>query len=323
ALELAERMRTIAETSGARLLRLQAHHALWTIHYFRGELAAALQHLDDGEPLYDPSEDRASALVYTHDAKASALSDRSMLLWHFGRVDQALDVSQQSVEYARELGHPITLGYILANAAWLRFLRREPEACRTQAESVIAHTTEHGVTYWMPHGVLLRGWALAEQGEVERGIVDIEHGLASMAAMGTTLAQTVHFANLAAAMTRAGRVVEGRALMERAKASIVLTGERYHAAEIHRLDAEMTLAETGDDACERAEAQLRTAIECAIRQGARTLELRATTSLARIRDDMRPPLANLLASFAEGFATADLQEPEALLRGPTGERLSR
>ena len=71
-------------------------------HFFRGELAAALHHLDEGEPLYDPDEDRTSALVYLHDAKAAAISDRSLILWSFGRIDQALEVSRQSVEHARD-----------------------------------------------------------------------------------------------------------------------------------------------------------------------------------------------------------------------------
>ena len=62
-------------------MRLEAHHALWMTHFFRGELAAALHHLDEGEPLYDPAEDRGSALVYATDAKEPRSLDRSLVLW--------------------------------------------------------------------------------------------------------------------------------------------------------------------------------------------------------------------------------------------------
>jgi predicted ATPase len=324
ALELAEQVRAIGEASGDRLMRLEAHHALWMTHFFRGEIEAALHHLDQGEPLYDPAADRTSALVYAHDAKAAALSDRSLLLWSFGRIDQALEMSRQAVEHARALGHPMSLAFILVNVAWLRLLRREPQACCEQAEAVIAHATEHDVPFWMTHAFLLRGWALAAQGDLARGIADIEQGLASMTAMGTTLGLSAHNAHLAGAKARAGHLAEARELIDRAKALVVASGERYLEAEILRLDAEVVLAEgdahgTPSDARERAAALLRTACECANRQGARTLELRTMTMLARVAGrsaeggDVRGRLAELLATFTEGFDTLDLQEARRLI----------
>jgi DNA-binding winged helix-turn-helix (wHTH) protein/predicted ATPase len=324
ALELAERMWTIAEASRDRLMRLEAHHALWMTHFFRGDLAAALHHLDEGEPLYDPAEDRKSALVYLHDAKAAAMSDRSLLLWSFGRIDHALEMSRQAVEYARELGHPMSLAFTLVNAGWLRLLRREPQACGEEVETVIAHATEQGVPFWMAHAFLLRGWALAAQGDLERGISDIEQGLASMTAMGTSLGRSAHCAHLAAAKSRAGRFAEARELIDRSKMLVAASGERYYEPEIHRLDAELVLAEARadgapSDARARAEALLHTAVECASRQGARTLELRAMTALARVcgrgakGEQVRARLTDLLASFTEGFDTADLQEARRLV----------
>jgi DNA-binding winged helix-turn-helix (wHTH) protein/predicted ATPase len=325
ALELAVRIETIAETSGKRLLRLQGHLALWMTHFFRGELAASLHHLDEGEPLYDPGEDRGSALVYGQDPKVVAISHRSMLLWSFGRIDQALEVTRQAVEHARTLGHPLSLALTLMNAGWLRILRREPRECREQAEALLAYATEQGVPFWIPNGLLQRGWALTEQGDVERGIADTEQGLALKTTMETGLGQTPHYAHLAAAKARVGCFSEARELIERCKVLVMATGERYHEPEIHRIDAELVLAEAGgahrapSSARERAEALLHTAIECASHQGARTLELRAMTALARLCGrgakgrQARARLAELLASFTEGFDTADLQEARQLI----------
>jgi predicted ATPase len=214
----------------------------------------------------------------------------------------------------------MSLAFTMVNAAWLRLLRREPEACAEQAETVIAYTTEQGVPFWMSHGLVLRGWALAEQGEIERGTADLEQGLASMTAMGTDLGRSAHYAHLAAATARAGRFTEARGLIERSKALVAATGERYYEPEILRLDAELVLAEAGgaDDAPSearaRAEALLHTAIACASIQGARTLELRTTTALARVcgrgpkGKQARSRLADLRACFTEGFDTADLKE---------------
>ena len=92
---------------------------------------------------------------------------------------------------------------------------------------------------------LLRGWALAEQGDVEQGIADIEQGLALKTTMETGLGRSAHYAHLAAAKARAGRFTEARELIERSKALVTATGERYHEPEIHRIDAELVLAEAG------------------------------------------------------------------------------
>ncbi len=334
ALQLADRIQTIAEASGDRLMRLQAHHGLWTVHYVRGDFTKALQHIDQGEPLYDPDADRTSALVYLHDARATAMSVRSLILWNFGRIDHALEVNRQSVEHARTLGHPVSFAYVLVHAGWLRMLRREPEACDAEAEAVIAYATQHELEYWMARGLLLRGWALAEQGALEDGIADMERGLASLAALGTRIGQTTYHAQLVPAMMRAGRFQEARALIERTKALVASTAERYYEAEIHRLDAELVVAEAGGAdrapaaARRRAAGLLQTAIECAAHQGARTLELRATTTLARVcgrgtvGEQVRARLAGLLATFTEGFDTADLQDARRLVAGRPPTRQS-
>jgi adenylate cyclase len=153
--------------------------------------------------------------------------------------------------------------------------------------------------------------------------------------MEAGLGQTFSYAHLAANKARIGRFSEAHELIERSKALVTQTGEHYHEPEIHRLHAEIVVAELGGadaappDACERAEALLHTAIDCANRQGARTLELRATTTLVRLYGrrtkgrEARARLADLLASFTEGFDTADLQEARRLVAGESPPRHRR
>jgi adenylate cyclase len=305
-------------------MRLAARLGLWQTHFFRGELAAALHHLDEGEPLYDPVEDRQAALVYGMDPKVAALTHRASISWACGSVDQALDLSGRAVEHALALGFPMTVASALVFAAWIRCCRREPEGCIEHAEAAIAHANEKGLPYWISIALELRGAALVERGELERGIADLEQGLASWTE-GANLGRCRHLAHLAAAKTRVGRLGEARELLEQSKALIAATGERYHEAEIKRLDAELVCAEAGGideaspDARSRVETLLRDAIECAQRQGARTLELRATTTLVRLcRDRAEGPqararLVELLAPFSEGFDTADLREARELV----------
>jgi hypothetical protein len=161
---------------------------------------------------------------------------------------------------------------------------------------------------------------------VVRGIADLEEAF-KLSGKVFSAGETFLFAILAAARQKARRLVEARALMEQVKGRVAATSQRLHEPEIYRFDAELVLAEAGDASRapvagrDRAEASLRSAIECARRQGARTLELRSMTALARLcrrgskARRTRAELAEQLGSFTEGFDTADLIEARALLSG--------
>lgn len=324
ALEQAERNLAIAEAGGDRLMRLVAHQALWTTHFFRGEMHAALRHLDAGEPLYDPVADRSSALLYGTDPKMGALAYRALALWACGAIDQATEAAREAVAQSRELGHPLTLGRSMVFAAWLRCCRREPDACRTEAEAALAYCSAQALPFWMPHALGLRGWTLVEAGEVERGIAEAEKGLGLWDAIGASCGRSAHDTNLAAIQLQAGDLGAARELLEHAKA-LAAAGERFHEPEIHRVEADLVLAEAGGAeraskaARSRAEALLGLALDCARRQGALSLELRAATRLARLcrraarGREARARLGRLYASFSEGLDTADLREARQLL----------
>src|SRR5262249_2943618 len=208
-----------------------------------GALRCGCNTLGGGEPLYAPVEHRGAALVYGWDPKMAALSHRSCVLWALGRIDQAVEVSRQAVEHARALGHPLSLAHAMYFSAWIRQCRREPEACRKEAEALITHATEEGIPFLKFNGLALRGWALVEHGELERGIADLGESLGA-SIIGGSLGQTPHLASLAAALARAGRLAEARQRLDECKA-LTATGERFHEPEIHRLDAELILTESG------------------------------------------------------------------------------
>lgn len=324
ALEQAERNLAIAEAGGDRLMRLIAHQSLWTTHFFRGEMHAALRHLDAGEPLYDPVADRSSALVYGTDPKMGALAYRALVLWTSGAIDRAIDAAREAVAQARALGHPLTLGRSMVFAAWLRCCRREPDACRTEAEAALAYCSAQALPFWMPHALGLRGWSLVEAGEVEQGIAAAEKGLGLWDAIGASCGRSAHDTSLAAIQLQAGRLTAARGLLEHAKA-LPAAGERFYEPEIHRVEAELVLAEAGGE--ERASAAVRgraeglpgLALDGAGRQGARSLELRAATRLARLcrrgarGREARERLGRVYASFSEGLDTPDLREARRVL----------
>ena len=163
---------------------------------------------------------------------------------------------------------------------------------------------------------MYRGWVHAQTGQMEQGIAELRQALADRS-QGVMSLPTHQRGYLAEALARAGRVDEGLRVLEEALEEVERTGVRFGEPELHRLKGELFL-QRGDDP-EKAEACFRRAIVVAQRQEARSWELRATTSLARLlqqqgrREEARRELAAIYGWFSEGFDTPDLQEAKALL----------
>jgi adenylate cyclase len=326
ALELAVRAATIAEASDDRVIRLEACQALWATRFFRGDFAETLAHIAEGEPFYDRSEHVRYVSGYGHDPRVSAFSFGSFAMWTMGRIDLALELIRQAVEHAHALGDPMSLGLAMSHATWIRVCRREPAASE-DAEAVISFASAKGMPHWIAACRKMKGVALVERGSVAQGIAELEQGFALSASLVATdmVGDSYMWAVLAAAKGRAGELAEARTLMEHAKAMVTTKHERYQEEEIHRLDAELVLAEAGgvkeapEHARERAEHLLRSALEWSRRQGARTFALRAATALARLSvhgengTQARAQLGELLCSFTEGFDTEDLKDARRVL----------
>jgi len=167
-------------------------------------------------------------------------------------------------------------------------------------------------------GALHRGMALAAQGQGAEGIAQICQGLAALRATGTVSSMPIYLTHLAMAYGQVGQVDEGLYLLAEAMAVVDTTGERHYDAELHRLHGELLLQQPVPDAS-AAEACFQWSLDVARRQQAKSWELRAATSLARLwqqqgkRAEARELLAPIYGWFTEGFDTADLQEGKALL----------
>jgi predicted ATPase len=255
------------------------------------------------------------------------LSFAPRILWHLGYPDQALKWNHEAMALAEELSHPFSLASLLGNAAPFHLLRREEQLAREQAEALITLSTEQGFPYWVAGGTIVRGWALTEQGQMEEGIAQMQQGLAAFRNMGVEVGRPRWLALLAEAYGKVGRVEEGLTLLAEALALVDKTGERVSEAELYRLKGELTLQEFKvqgskfqvENPQSEAEAYFLKAIEVARKQQAKSLELRATVSLARLWQSQgkhhkaRNTLSEIYGWFREGFDTKDLQEAKALI----------
>jgi predicted ATPase len=257
-------------------------------------------------------------------------------LWFLGYPDQAQERSHEVLTLAQELAHPYSLAWALIYVVWFHQFRREGQAAQARAEAAMTLATEQGFAQIAACGTISRGWALAEQGKRAEGMRQMRQGQAALRAMGAETMQSWVLALLAEAHEKGGQAAEGLALLAEAFAVVDKNDEHFYEAELYRLQGELTLHQcNGQGAtCQvanpralsphsqaeaEAEACFLKAIDIARKQQAKSLELRAVRSLARLwqhqgkRQEAYDLLAPVYHWFTEGFDTADLMDAQALL----------
>ena len=183
---------------------------------------------------------------------------------------------------------------------------------------MIAVCAEHGLTDFLAFATALRGWAMAAQGRNEDGIAQLQEGLAALRTSGTELARPHNLCMLSEACREAGHLDDALSALNEALAAANEHEDRHHEADIHRLKGELLLKQNDSNAAE-AKNCFERAIGIAGRQSAKSHELRATMSLARLlakqgrRDEARTMLTDIYNWFTEGFDAADLKDAKALL----------
>jgi predicted ATPase/class 3 adenylate cyclase len=305
-----------AQSDPARLLL--AHHQLGMVLFLRGEPAPAQTHHTQALAIYTPQEHRVLAVRYGMDLGVASSSWLAWELWQLGYPDQALQHSQAACTLAQEMSHPHSLALALVYVAFVHQCRREVPAAHEQAAAATALATEQGFASWVARGTILHGWTLAMQGKGEEGMAEMRQGLAADLATGSTQFQPYFLDLLAEAYGEGGYPDEGLHALAEALAMMETTEVRFYAAELSRLKGALLLRQTVPDA-PQAEACFRAALDVARQQHAKSWELRAATSLARLwqRQGKRQAAYDLLAPvygwFTEGFDTADLREAKGVL----------
>ena len=300
-------------TQDPRLL-LYAHLALGDASFSMGEWLRAREHLELALSFYD----REGPILIGHDAGVNCLSYMALVLWALGYPDQALKESDAAIELSQALSHPLSLAFAQGLAGYFHQYRREEGAARQVAERLIALSAEQGFAHWLAQGMVTRGWALAAQAYHEEGIAQIREGLAAFRAIGVEVLRPHDLCLLAEACVETGRLGDGLHALSEALDAANKHGIRHCEAEIHRLKGKILLKQD-DSSVEEAERCLRRAIDIAQQQSAKSFELRATTSLARLlretsrRSEAHAMLADIYNWFTEGFDTADLKDAKALL----------
>src|SRR5262249_33035409 len=231
---------------------------------------------------------------------------------------QGLTRSQEAVTLAQQVAHPFSLCLALLLAAMFHAFRREVRAVQERAEAAISLAMEQGFPYWMAVGALMRGWALAQQGQAQEGIAQINQGLRAFRTTGAEANRSSCLALLAEVYGTTEHPEAGLTVLAEALTLVNTTGERWYESELYRLKGTLLLQQSSDNQA-KAESCFHKALEIAQNQQAKSFELRTATSLARLwqsqgkRQEAHDLLAPVYNWFTEGFDTADLKDAKTLL----------
>jgi predicted ATPase len=317
--DLADRLAVLAEEQGAPLRRALARRARGATLVYLGRFADAMVALDEGILIDDAvaaREDSAHRLLYTERAGVVCRLFSAWALWFLGRPDRAVQTMEAALALSQRLAHLHSLAFAHNFAALLHNLRREFTIAQGRAEAAMEIASEHRLAHLLAMATLCRGFALVGLGQRMQGVRQLRTGLAAWNETGAHLLDTQWLGFLAEAHLTAGEFDDALTALDRAAETAAATRERHYQAELYRLRG-VVLAESGDAA--KAASWLDQAIDSARSQEAKSLELRAATSLARLwaeQGDRRKGydlLAPVYGWFTEGFDTADLQDARALL----------
>jgi predicted ATPase/class 3 adenylate cyclase len=323
AIALGEQVLQLGAATNDDGLLLQGNMEVGWSHFFLGELEQAREHLERVLALYDPERHSSHAFTYGDDPATSARSNLAQALWLLGYVDQSLRCSEVNLVILRSvINHPYSIAFGLDLAAVVRQYRSDAPATRALVDEALALSEAHGLVFIDAMASILKGWALAQEGDLAEGTAQMRHGLAAQLATGAELARPYWLCLITEACLESGAALEGLALLDEAEAAVQQTNERYWEAEIHRLRGQLLLAASDPAApavVRSAEECYRRALEVARRQAARSLELRAAVSLSRLwqaadrHDEARELLAPIYEWFTEGLDHPELREAAALL----------
>lgn len=338
-LEMAEQLLPLADRLQDSTLILEAHRALGMSCFALGKFSAALEHLNWVNRLYESVPHDPHFLLTGNDAGVMSQGFAAWSLWSLGYSEQALEKINQALALAKMLSHTESLIAALSFATMFHQLRREVAIVEKTAEAVIALAQNQGLQMWKAFGTIYRGWAEVAQGQAEKGIEQMQNGLAAYEATGAKLWRPHFLGMLAAALTKTGQVETGLMIVDEALAAAQAVGERYGEAELFRIKGELLICRSeagnrelqeGDansltpqflplDLQAEAEACFNQALAIASGQQAKSWELKAAMSLSRLHknpnkiEEARQSLAEIYNWFTEGFDTVDLQEARAFI----------
>jgi predicted ATPase len=316
--ELSAQFLALAEKRSVTALLMIGHRVTGATMTCIGDFVDGRAHCDRAIALYNPAEHRPLAMRFGQDNRVTALLYRSACLWALGYPEAALSDTDLAIKEARDVGQATTLMYTLTFASFALLSCGSYASFSARLDELLTLADEKSSSYWKAHGLLWQGCFRALTGYGSEAIPVMTSTLSAFRSTGSTILIPAYLSFLARAYAYTGRLDEAWPCISEAIELVEKTNERWWEAEAHRVAGEIALLSTETETT-KAQAYLERALTVARAQQAKSWELRAAMSLARLWrsqgkvQQARELLAPVYGWFTEGFDTRDLKEAKALL----------
>jgi class 3 adenylate cyclase/predicted ATPase len=317
-LNLAAQFMALAEKQGATAPLMIGNRLMGSSLISTGDIQKGWAHLDRAIALYDPCSHRLLGTQFGYDVRVSALAYRSISFWMLGYPDAALGDADQALKEAREIDQAATMMFALNLTILTHIFRRDHAAATAQYDQLVALACEKGASFRKATGMVKQGCAMALAGKASGAVQMITSGITALRSTGTTIWMPLYLLHLAGAHADLGQFPDALRCIGEAMGAVETSKERWCEAEVHRIAGEIELM-TAEPNEPKAHAQFERALAVARELNAKSFELRAAMSMARLwrgqgkRQQAHDVLAPIFDWFTEGFDTLDLKQAKTLL----------
>jgi predicted ATPase len=314
--ELAAQFLALARSKGGTVPLMLGHRMMATSLVYTGDIAEGRAHYDQAIALYDPATHLPLATRFGQDIRVVILCQRSLALWLLGYPEAALADAEHAVQHGREISQAATLMYALYFGRWTHFHCGIYAAVTAQLDELVALVDEKGAEGWKGLGMSFQGCVLAFTGKAADAVHMITSGVEAYRSIGGTLCAVVPII-FGGSPCPSWQFDEAWRCIGEAMNMLETAKERWFEAEANRMAGDIALKSPKPDTA-KAEAYFERALAVARKQQAKSWEMRAAISMARLyrdqgkRDEARDLLAPVYGWFTEGFDTLDLKEAKAL-----------
>jgi predicted ATPase len=275
ALAAADRVGQMAFATPNPMNQLLAHHALGFTQFFRGELAEAMRHSAEGIAAFNLEQEKVIVHHFQFSSTVALRAFRAQSLWLLGQGTEAEEMMSAALALANELNHPPSLAFYYSFRVYLHFYRRDVEQTWEVADRMLSLSRDEGFQLWIPVAMIYRGWATSARGNLQAGIAEMTEGLDLFRKTGTSLTLVQIVTALAEMLWRSGRSEDAARLIEDGITHARAHGEHVFVAELHRLKGQILLDESS----------LNEGLSIAREQKASALETMITTTIARLFEE--------------------------------------
>ncbi len=295
-----------------------AHRLAGTTSWYAGDFGKASAQLERAFELFDPARDSDLAYRFGHDVGVAEMAYMAIVQWSLGEVDRACQLAAEMVTLAVRTKHIPTVVYGHMHDAVFELMRQDAARAAPHIATFVDLARLHTLPNWMAYGSFFEPWARWHTSRGDSNVAEMRRGIEALRKQGIALYTPFLETALAEIETAEGQHETALATIDRALAEIGRTGHRWYEVETLRIRGEILLKHDPATPAPAEEAFL-TAIAIAQQQKARSFELRAALSLAKLYQstgraaDAHAVLAPALEGFSPTPEFAEIEEAQALL----------